>query len=60
MIELYLLANLQQPSNLTCQQVREVAEVVMEDPYLSDGQKNKVLSNLFGKHMRVSCFRKFK
>ena len=60
MIELYLLANLNQPSNLTCQQVREIAEVVIEDPYLSDKQKNKVLSNLFGTHMRINCLKKFR
>ena len=35
---------------MPCEHVREVAEVVMEDPYLSHKHKKTVLRNLFGRH----------
>jgi hypothetical protein len=55
MIELFLLAQLN--SGMSCQEVREVAEVVTEDPYLSQKDKKKILSNLFRNFMRYECLR---
>ena len=56
MIELFLIANLRQP-NMTCVQVREVAETVMESD-ISEKDKKKILSNLFGRHMALKCLKK--
>ena len=57
MIELLLLANLHSPPNMTCQQVREVAETVMESDMSQQG-KQKFLSRLFGQHMMLKCLKK--
>jgi len=35
---------------MPCQHVKEVAEVVMEDPYLSEKDKKTILRNLLGRH----------
>jgi|TARA_Y100000385_G_scaffold195157_1_gene202049 hypothetical protein len=35
---------------MPCQHVREVAEVVLEDPYLSERNKKIILRNLLGRH----------
>ena len=37
-------------SSMSCHQVRDVAIVVMEDPYLSKEDKKQVLKNLVGYH----------
>ena len=41
-------------ASLTCMQVREIAMVVMTDPYLSKESKRSVLRNLVGSH-GMSC-----
>jgi len=56
MIELFLMANLRQP-NLTCVQVREIAETIMESD-IPERSKKRVLSNLFGRHMALKCLKK--
>jgi len=35
---------------MPCQHVKEVAEVVLEDPYLSEKNKKIILQNLLGRH----------
>jgi len=35
---------------MPCQHVKEVAEVVLEDPYLSERDKKIILRNLLGSH----------
>jgi|DEB0MinimDraft_3_1074331.scaffolds.fasta_scaffold03613_6 hypothetical protein len=57
MIELLLLANLHSPPNMTCQQVREVAETVL-DSDMSQQDKQRFLSRLFGQHMMLKCLKK--
>jgi hypothetical protein len=56
MIELFLIANLRQPTPLTCTQIREVAETVMESD-MSDEAKQRFLYRLFGRHMTLKCFK---
>ena len=56
MIELALLASLNRDPQMTCLQVREVAETVMESN-MSDRDKERFLSNLFGRHMTLRCLR---
>jgi hypothetical protein len=55
MIELFLIANLRQP-DLTCVQIREIAETVMESD-LSDKAKQRFLYRLFGRNMTLKCFK---
>lgn len=56
MIELALLASLNQGPQMSCLQVREVAETVMESD-IKDRDKKKFLSNLFGRYMTLKCLR---
>jgi len=56
MLELILLAVT--PPMLSCTELREIAEVVEADTYLSAKEKNSFMERLFGKHMRVDCFKK--
>jgi len=39
---------------MPCEYVREIAKVVIEDPYLSESKKETVLRNLVGRH-GLSC-----
>jgi len=57
MIELLLLANLHNPPNMTCEQVREVAETVLESD-MPQRDKQRFLSRLFGQHMMLKCLKK--
>jgi len=57
MIELTLLASLNQNPQMTCLQVREVAETVMESD-MRNRDKRRFLSKLFGRHMTLKCFKK--
>jgi len=56
MIELALLASLNQDPQMSCLQVREVAETVMESD-IKDRDKERFLSNLFGRYMTLRCLR---
>ena len=56
MIELALLASLSQGPHMTCLQVREVAETVMES-HMEEKDKKKFLSKLFGKYMTLKCIK---
>ena len=56
MIELALLASLNRDPQMTCLQVREVAETVMESN-MSDRDKERFLSNLFGRYMTLRCLK---
>jgi len=56
MIELALLASLNRGPQMTCLQVREVAETVMESN-MSDRDKEKLLSKLFGRFMTLKCLK---
>ena len=56
MIELALLASLNRGPDMTCLQVREVAETVMESE-MKDRDKERFLSNLFGRYMTLKCLR---
>ena len=56
MIELALLASLSRGPQMTCLQVKEVAETVMESD-MRNRDKKKILSKLFGKHMTLKCLR---
>jgi len=57
MIELALLASLNRGPQLTCLQVREIAETVTESD-MSDRNKDRLLSNLFGRYMSLKCIKK--
>ena len=56
MIELALLASLNRGPQLTCLQVREIAEIVMESD-MKDRDKKQFLSKLFGRYMTLKCLR---
>lgn len=40
-----------QAGSMTCEQVYDVAQVILEDPYMSGEDKFKVLSRLFGERL---------
>ena len=40
---------------MTCEQTREIAEVIMDDPYLSDAVKDSLLDNLGDSIADDSC-----
>ena len=56
MIELALLASLSRDPQMTCTQVKEIAETVMESD-MKDRDKEKFLSNLFGRYMTLRCLK---
>ena len=56
MIELALLACLSRGPQLTCTQVREIAETVTESN-MKDRDKQKFLSKLFGRYMSLKCIK---
>ena len=58
MIELTLLAHFHRSPDMSCKQVREVAETVMESPVMTNKQKREFISNLFGNHMSLKCMKK--
>jgi len=58
MIEILLLAHMYQKPQMTCQQVIEVAETVMESPYMTPEDKENFFFNLFGNHMNMDCIKK--
>ncbi len=45
----------QEPVSMSCVAVRETAEVVLEAPDLSDGDKTKIIRRLFGT-FGATCF----
>lgn len=57
MFEFILFANLYQQPQMSCIQVREVADQLVSSD-LSEKHKKRALRNLFGKHMRYDCFKK--
>ena len=57
MFEFILFANLYQQPQMSCIQVREVADQLVSSD-LSEKHKKRALRNLFGKHMRYNCFKK--
>ena len=56
MIELALLASLSRGPQLTCTQVREIAETVVESD-MTDHDKERFLSKLFGRYMTLRCLK---
>ena len=56
MIEVALLASLSRGPQMTCLQVKEVAETVMESD-MEDIDKKRFLSKLFGRYMSLKCLK---
>jgi hypothetical protein len=56
MFELALLANLNRNPEMTCLQVREIAETVVESE-MKDRDKEMFLSRLFGRYMTLKCLK---
>lgn len=56
MIELVLLANLNRGLEMSCIQVKEIAETVMESG-MKDRDKEMFLSRLFGRYMTLKCLK---
>ena len=56
MIELVLLANLNRGLEMSCFQVKEIAETVVESE-MKDRDKEMFLSRLFGRYMMLKCLK---
>jgi|DEB0MinimDraft_6_1074348.scaffolds.fasta_scaffold122500_3 hypothetical protein len=56
MFELALLANLNRGPEMTCLQVREIAETVVESK-MKDRDKEMFLTRLFGRYMTLKCIK---
>ena len=58
MIELLLLSSFHHSPNMSCKQIRDVAETVIESPVMTREEKRQVVSKLFGNHMSLKCIKK--
>jgi hypothetical protein len=56
MFELVLLANLNRGLEMSCFQVKEIAETVVESK-MKDRDKEMFLSRLFGRYMTLKCLK---